>query len=610
MDLSTALPEQRSFIEHPPDQSALLAAGPGTGKTWVLERRSEYLAEAGVNPADIAVVTLTRSLADELSHRIPHGSASTLHSFALSHLNRLGNAWGRIVVTPWEQSVIVRRDLALGYKLAFDTDCTLDSVDDFFKTLRRSFRSSQDTPADLSPKERRIRQVFHQHRQLFRYCLLDELADELVRLIEAGTEVQDPPALFLVDEYQDLTAGELRLLQLMQEEFDTAVNAAGDDRQSIFGFRDADPRALHRFPEVYGISNPDYLWHSHRCPLRICDLANLVATDLPPLPGLDRPKLEPWPERTDDGHISITSYPSPSSEARNVTSQCLQLLDEGLRRSDIIVVVANYFEPVFAALTKAAVAAGTDELFSNARETDPDVSIELRLAEVCARLLLNREDQLAWRTLVWATPGLGKARLRQILEADGPTYLARLRQMAERDTVIARPIAAGTRIHDDFGGCEAVDLREVVTAAAEKLGCAVSDTDLEALGDEPIRPQDVVGQAFELDTMSGADESGGGSDAIAVHTIFSAKGLQAPHVFFVNAVTESFAGRSDGGNGIRQAYVGVTRASSSLYISGARFVRHTALGNKMDVNSTRPADLLVDHCHELGVELRIIDAGG
>lgn len=236
MDLSSALPEQRSFIEHPSERPALLAAGPGTGKTWVLERRSEHLVSAGVDPDDVAVLTLTRSLSVELSERIPHGSASTLHSFALRHLNLLREAWGRIVVSPWEQREIVREDLALGYKIAFDAGCSVTTVDAFLKKLGASFRDDQELPADLSPTEGRLRQIFIQHRELFGYRLMDELSYDLVRLIEAGTQLQRPPTHLLVDEYQDLTAGELRLLQLMQEWCGVTVNAAGDDRQSIYGF--------------------------------------------------------------------------------------------------------------------------------------------------------------------------------------------------------------------------------------------------------------------------------------------------------------------------------------------------------------------------------------
>lgn len=608
MDLSSALDEQRSFIERQIGMPALLAAGPGTGKTWVLERRSEFLTKTGVDPEDIAILTLTRSLAAELSERIPHGTASTLHSFALRRLNMLGDAWGQIVVDPWEQRTIVREDLALGHQISFGSTCSLTSVDKFLTKLGASFRDDQELPADLSPAEDRLRQVFLEQRALFGYRLMDELAYDLVRLIEAGAELERVPTHLLIDEYQDLTAGELRLLQLLQERCGAVVSAAGDDRQSIYGFREADSRALHRFTEVYGIDEPDYLWRSKRCPRVICDLANLVAAGLPPLPGLERPHLEPWPGRQEQGSIEVTSYPGPKAEARAVVALCQELLDNGVRATDVIIVVAAYHGPVFSALTEVASETGSEGLFFDPRSRQPEVSIEMRLAATCARLLINARDQMAWRTLVWAVPGFGQSRRTRILEADGATYLHRLRHMADRDGITARALLAGDRVLDLFGESDELDLREVVEVAATALRLSLDPDSVQSLGDTPVRPAEVVQRLFESEEAAGEEEIVSEPGAVAVHTVFSAKGLQAPHVFLVNAVNESFAGRGDAADGLRMAYVSVTRASSALHISGSRYLRYTALGKQMGVDSTRVADFLVDHCIRLGVELRAVQS--
>jgi len=611
MDLSTALDEQRAFIEHPPDEPGLLAAGPGTGKTWVLERRSEFLTESGVDPSGVAVLTLTRSLANELSDRIPHGSASTLHSFALRHLNLLRDAWGKVVVNPWEQREIVRTDLSLGYAISFGETCGISAVDAFLKKMAASFREDQDSPADLSTQEERLRQVFIQHRELFAYRLMDELAYDLIRLIEAGTDLSQPPTHIIVDEYQDLTAGELRLLQLIRERFGSPINAAGDDRQSIYGFREADERALHRFVDVYGVGQPNYLWRSSRCPRRICDLANRVASDLPPLPGLERPDLEPWPGRSDEGDLTMSSYPSPVSEARGVVRQCRELLDAGVEPPEIVVVVAAYYGPVFSALNEAALEAGVPDLFVDPRVSESVATDEMRLAAACARLLIDKTDQMAWRTLVWLTPSLGHTRLRRILEADGATYSNRLRYMADRDHVIARPTLAGDRILEKFGGQQEVSLPDLVQTAAEALGLDVDQDAVDSLPQEAIKPEDVAKSLFEADEVIGEDEVAAETDeAIVVHTIFSAKGLQAPHVFLVNAVNESFAGRGDVADGLRRTYVGITRASEALHISGSRYLKYTALGNQMGVTTSRPADFLVDQCAKVGVALDVVEAGG
>jgi len=272
--------------------------------------------------------------------------------------------------------------------------------------------------------------------------------------------------------------------------------------------------------------------------------------------------------------------------------------------------VAAYHGPVFNALLAAATEAGVAALFVDPRSKESEVSVETRLAATCARLLLNPDDQLAWRTLVWATPGLGPTRERKILETEGSSYVARLRWAAERDPVTARAVRAGDAVLAQFAGADEVRPRELVLVANEELELNVDEGEMEKLGEEPAPATEVVQRVFELDEASGDEEVRPTATGIAVHTVFSSKGLQAPHVLLVNAVNQSVAGRGDPADGVRLTYVAVTRASSSLHISGPRYVGHTALGNQMGVQSTRVADLLVDACRRVGVQLRTVPPGG
>lgn len=72
---------------------ARLLAGPGTGKTFCLARRIEYLiSEQGISPEEIVALTFTRAAAAELRNRVQERLGlegdegpriTTLHSFAL-----------------------------------------------------------------------------------------------------------------------------------------------------------------------------------------------------------------------------------------------------------------------------------------------------------------------------------------------------------------------------------------------------------------------------------------------------------------------------------------------------------------------------------------------
>jgi len=69
--------------------------------------------------------------------------------------------------------------------------------------------------------------------------------------------------------------------------------------------------------------------------------------------------------------------------------------------------------------------------------------------------------------------------------------------------------------------------------------------------------------------------------SVLVHTVHSSKGLECPVVFLTTAVQEAFVGRLDPGDGIRQLFVAVTRASEELYISAPGIIRGTQLSAQL-----------------------------
>lgn len=614
MSLPEPLPEQRVFIDHPRDAHALLVAGPGTGKTFTLERRATFLVDKqGVDRDRIALLTLTRSLVQSLAERVPYGRAQTLHSFALSQLNRLGDAWDRRVADPWEVSNLVRIDLKLGYELAFNQPISLSRVGKFLDRLGSAFREDQDEPAEMSVEERRMFQVFQQQREFFRYRLMDELVYNLVRLLEQGAEPNEPPTHVLADEYQDFTAGELRLLQLLAENSGTVISACGDDRQSIFGFRAADPLALHRFPAVYGLECPDYLWRSSRCPQRICDLANRMAETLPALPGLKRPKLEPWEGRKDEGVVDLISASTPIIEARWVVRRCCELIDRGLHPNKIMVIVSSFFDDVFRNLKQAA--EETKNLpfsFYDPRQTDPLANdLGVRLLSAGARLLADANDQMAWRTLVWALPGLGNAHLKQLLCAsEATTFVTNLRSVAKHDVVSGRVVLAGEVLLKKFAGQEEVAATEIVDLLSTELGLSSIDRQgVEAVrGDvEMAKPRDWLQRVVAVSepTQLKPEER---PDAIPVRTIFGAKGLESEVVFLVNALEQSFAGRGALEDGIRRAYVGVTRASTHLLVSAPLNLRGSTLEHSVGTRGGGLAEIIASPASAAGIGVRPIKA--
>jgi superfamily I DNA/RNA helicase len=479
---------------------------------------------------------------------------------------------------------LVEEDLRLGANESFGIQHGVGAVSDFLDRLSSAFRDDQTQPAEMSPEEVRLFEVFQQQRELFRYRLMDELAYDLANLIEQGLEPPRYPTHIVADEYQDFTAGELRLLALFKDKLGTVVAAAGDDRQSIFGFRAADPLALHRFPEAYRLSEVDYLPKSKRCPDAVCRFAEAISSDLPELPGIDRPPLSPWPGREDPGSVRVVVCPSPIGEARWIVSECRTLVEQGVKPKDIMIVVSRFISEASAELKRAA--GEQEELpfsFYDPRVADPASNdLATRLASAAARLVVDGGDQMAWRTFVWATPQLGDARKTRILSVGETDYLRNLRRVAAGDQTCARPLTAGETVIEKYGSEEEFPALTAVEEIASTL--RVQDLDLTVLAGivedlaEEHSASDWLERIFEVSQKTQIDPEERPTD-IAVRTIFSAKGLEAPVVFVTNVVQQSLSGRGSVADGLRRLYVAVTRPTERLYVSAPRYLGFSRMGH-------------------------------
>jgi superfamily I DNA/RNA helicase len=463
----------------------------------------------------------------------------------------------------------------------------------------------------MTAEEAQLFEVFTYQRELFRYRLMDELAYDLIRLMDQGAEIRDPPTHILCDEYQDFTPGELLVFQRFAELFGTWINAAGDDRQSIYRFRAADPRALERFADVYGIDEVDYLWRSRRCPQRVCDLANLIGRTLG---GLDRPELAPWDGRADAGVIELTSATTPGVEAGWVVARCAELMDEGVSHREIIVVAAGYVDEVLSALNEHANQHANPELrFFDPRIRTPytgDAGVRLLGAGV--RLLIDSEDQMAWRRLVAETPGLGTARLDGILAVGDAPFVRSLRSMGERNDLCARPVEAGDGLLAGFAGHGEVSGSELVQLLAEQL--RIEDIDLtlvtDLAGARPLAtPADWLDRILDaVDDEADQREPGEVPHGIPVYTVFGAKGLEARVVFLANALSASFAAGGDVADGVRRAYVGVSRPMERLIVSAPLNLTGSTLTHQIGAAVGGIAASIDNAANRLGLHPQVVRA--
>ena len=263
----------------------LVEAGPGTGKTATLVARVLHLLAGGVPPSGILVLTFSNRAADELRSRVAEAAPAaapsmwigTFHAFGLEALRRWHGRAG-LGATP----TVLDRDGALGIlernlvrlRLRAHRDLR-DPVVTLGPVLRAIERCKDEmvTPEEYAAAVRsadpdgegeaaeaaaEIASVYAAYQDILKGEGAVDLGD-LVMMAAVLLEENDDVARHygerfrhvLVDEFQDVNAASVRLLQSLAGP-GTGLWVVGDSRQSIYRFRGAEPGSVVRFADLFG----------------------------------------------------------------------------------------------------------------------------------------------------------------------------------------------------------------------------------------------------------------------------------------------------------------------------------------------------------------------
>jgi len=261
-------------------------AGPGTGKTYAMMRKVARLLEEGVDPGAILTLSFTRTAATDLRDQLAklgtNGAtdvrASTLHSVCFQLLSQGA-------VFPLTNRV--PRPL-LSYEVRY-LELDLDSFGGL-KKVRKLLgayeaawaRLQTDTPGGPSNQ---IDTAFHavalRWLTYHRAMLIGELIPLTMRFVEQNPASDLIPSFqhVLVDEYQDLNRAEQSLIEKLAA--GASLTVIGDDCQSIYRFRHANPEGIREFPSTHVGTVAKIILDSRRCPPNIAIMSNSLIANEP-----------------------------------------------------------------------------------------------------------------------------------------------------------------------------------------------------------------------------------------------------------------------------------------------------------------------------------------
>ncbi|HTR51369.1 MAG TPA: UvrD-helicase domain-containing protein [Kofleriaceae bacterium] len=624
-------PEQRAAVEHG-DGPLLVLAGAGTGKTRVLVHRIAHLVDTGADPRMILAVTFTNKAAGEMRHRLRGllGARAdamwigTFHATCARLLRRHGEAVGLTKsFTIFDDSDQIKLVEKLLKETGLDEQVSARTVLSRFDRAKN--RGLDPRAAKTGSFDDVIERVYPLYEaQLakenavdFNDLLLKTLAlfdlpsaspvGDAARSGRAGPFEHEPAghalatrfSHVLVDEFQDTNRVQYELVRRLAEATRN-LTVVGDDDQSIYAWRGAEPRNLLDFDRDFPDATVVKLEQNYRSTQVILDAANGIIRK-----NRDRHEKSLWTEQGGGDPIEIYQAGDERGEAYFVAQAIRRLLDESSRSpSDVAILYrtnaqSRVLEEHLRAARVPAKVVGAVSFFE--RKEVKDVIAYLRL------LLHAGADSAFERVVNAPARGLGETtveRLRAVARA-GEGNLLTAARLAARGEVAGLGAAPRKKLH---GFVELLDgLADVIAQGASVAETIIQVVDrsgmrakLEAddsaeardrldnlaelvtiasdFDDESDQPQSIDAFLERIALAAPSDDSAG-KDSVALMTIHIAKGLEWPVVFITGLEDGLFPslrereGQSEDAQleeERRLAYVAITRAREQLVLTHAR----------------------------------------
>ncbi|MBQ4335158.1 MAG: UvrD-helicase domain-containing protein, partial [Myxococcaceae bacterium] len=259
---------QRAAVLH--GQGPLLVlAGAGSGKTRVITHRVAHLAlRRNVAPWRILAVTFTNKAAGEMRSRLfqllgPMAAScqvSTFHSLCATILRReaerVGLTSSFVIYDDGDSMQLLRRALKdLGLEEELKPQQVRYRID---QAKNEGKRPNDIATSQLNRMSMHLRDVYARYEALLRAANAVDFGSlllELVDLLRRDSEVLDfyrrRFEYVLVDEFQDTNPIQYALIRLLCPPGHDNLCAVGDDDQSIYRWRGADPTNILSFEKHF-----------------------------------------------------------------------------------------------------------------------------------------------------------------------------------------------------------------------------------------------------------------------------------------------------------------------------------------------------------------------
>ncbi|MBT2402960.1 ATP-dependent DNA helicase UvrD2 [Streptomyces sp. ISL-87] len=349
-------PEQREVATTLRGPVCVLA-GAGTGKTRAITHRIAYGVRSGqLMPASVLAVTFTNRAAGEMRGRLRTLGAGgvqarTFHSAALRQLQYFWpKAVGGEVPRLLERKIQFVAEAGARCRIRLDRNELRDVTGEIewakvTQTVPADYpaaalKSGREAPRDMAE----IAQIYGTYEQLKRDRGMIDFEDVLLLTVgilqdrhDIAEQIRAQYQHFVVDEYQDVSPLQQRLLELWLGDRDSLC-VVGDASQTIYSFTGATPDHLLNFRTRYPQATVVKLVRDYRSTPQVVHLANGLLNQAVRLAGwAAEHRLELISQREPGPDPVYAEYPDEPAEAEGVAGRIRDLIAAGVPAGEIAV---------------------------------------------------------------------------------------------------------------------------------------------------------------------------------------------------------------------------------------------------------------------------------
>lgn len=637
----------------------LVMAGAGSGKTRVLTHRIAYLmAEKLVSPYNILAITFTNKAAREMKERVERLTGnrgrevwiSTFHSMCVRILRRdidlIGYDLNFGILDDADQLSVIKKVME---------DLNLDpkrQSPKYFLSQISNAKNELKTPRDLKREfeNEDVIRVYEKYQEtLFKNNRVDfdDLLMLTVHLLKKEPEVlsfyQNKFQYIHIDEYQDTNNAQYTIVKMLAEKYKN-ICVVGDSDQSIYSWRGANIENILSFENDYPDATVVLLEQNYRSKQMILNAANDVIQN-----NHGRRDKKLWSDRGEgecieyyrasDGDVEATyiadkiSYLQRDSREYHEfavlyrTNSQSRAIEQALLRQNIpyrLVGGQSFFKrkEIKDLMAYLRLICNPDDDLSFVRVVN-EPKRGIGSASIDKLAVFATESELSYMAAIQDASGvIAKATLNKLM--DFKTMIYMLRAQVEDftlvefiDTVLSqtgylemlkaeKTLEADARIDnlEEFksmaGQFEEKDL-DLILAEEESEDRA---EDLSTLVKLTILLNDLMLQT-DVESEDESNES-----KVTLMTIHAAKGLEFPVVFicgFEDGIFPLHSAIEQGDDELeeerRLAYVAITRAEDSLFITNAQS-RYQYGTRSANPESMFIKEISTDYLNKTGIESR------